>query len=42
MFYLWAIPVFIILAIIIWVVFYRLQHRVHSGQRKEGKVLKDE
>jgi cytochrome c-type biogenesis protein CcmH/NrfF len=42
MFYLWLIPLIIVLAVVVWFVFFRLQHRVHGAERKEGRVLKSD
>jgi hypothetical protein len=41
MLFFWLIPVLIALAVVVALVFLRLQQRVRGGHRKEGQVLKD-
>lgn len=41
MFFIWAIPLFLLIVLTIWIIFFRLRRRVDTGHRKEGKVLRD-
>lgn len=40
MFFIWAIPLALLILLVIWMLFGRLRHRVHGGERQEGRVLK--
>lgn len=42
MFFIWAIPLFLFVALAIWLIFFRLKRRIDTGRRQEGRVLKDE
>ena len=35
-------PFLLLLALLIWTLFWRLNRYVHTGERQQGRVLKDE
>jgi cytochrome c-type biogenesis protein CcmH/NrfF len=42
MFLIWALPLLLLLIVVVWVVFWSMRGRVHHGERKQGRVLKDD
>lgn len=41
-FLLWAIPLLLVLVLLVWLFFWRVSRQVRTGERQDGRVLKDE